>query len=44
MRPEIDALAVRVDRLAPSQRDPERFHAEESEIAAALRRLARRTT
>ena len=34
-------LADRVRRLAPSIRDPERFHVDKSEIEAALRRLAR---
>ena len=33
-------LAARIDRLRPSHRDPEAFHVEKSEIAAALRRLA----
>ena len=33
-------LAARVERNVPHHRDPERFHAEKSEIAAALRRLA----
>lgn len=35
------ALANRVQRLSPDRRDPERYHAEKSEIAAELRRLAR---
>ena len=39
-REELAALAVRVDRLVPDRRDPERFHEEKSELAAALRRLA----
>ena len=34
-------LAAQVARLAPSHRDPERFHVEKSEIVAELRRLAR---
>lgn len=34
-------LARQVQRLLPDRRDPERFHADKSEIAAALRRLAR---
>jgi hypothetical protein len=34
-------LAHRVDRLCPSHRDPERFHEDKSDIAHALRRLAR---
>lgn len=34
-------LAARIDRLAPSSRDPEAFHVEKSEIANALRVLAR---
>ena len=33
-------LAARVERNVPHHRDPERFHAEKSEIATALRRLA----
>ena len=33
-------LAARVERNVPHHREPERFHAEKSEIAAALRRLA----
>ncbi len=35
-------LAARVERNVPHHREPERFHAEKSEIAAALRRLASR--
>ena len=38
---ELEALALTVRRLSPDRRDPERFHAEKSEVAAALRRLAR---
>ena len=34
-------LAHKVARLAPSHRDPERYHADKSEIVAELRRLAR---
>lgn len=41
-RNEIAALARRVERLAPSHRSPEHFHIEKSEIAEALRRIARR--
>jgi hypothetical protein len=37
----LERLAERVRRLSPSHRDPERFHMDKSEIAAALRRLAR---
>lgn len=33
-------LAARVERNVPHHREPERFHSEKSEIAAALRRLA----
>ena len=33
-------LAARVERNVPHHREPERFHTEKSEIAAALRRLA----
>jgi hypothetical protein len=33
-------LAARVERNVPHHRDPERFHAEKSEIASELRRLA----
>jgi hypothetical protein len=43
MNPERDAimnLADRVRRLAPSHRDPEKFHVEKDEIERALRRLA----
>lgn len=39
--PDLAALAARVSRLCPSHRDPERFHADKSEIVAELRRLAR---
>lgn len=34
-------LASRVDRNLPDHRDPQRFHAEKSEIVNDLRRLAR---
>ncbi|WP_279578301.1 hypothetical protein [Methylobacterium sp. J-078] len=34
-------LAERLRRLAPSSRDPERFHEEKSEIVHALRLIAR---
>lgn len=34
------ALADRLRRLSPSRHDPERFHAEKSEIEGELRRLA----
>jgi len=37
-------IANAVQRLTPDRRDPERFHAEKSEIVAALRRLAREIT
>jgi hypothetical protein len=40
--PELEVLADRVRRLAPSHRDPEAFHVEKSEIERALRQLARR--
>ena len=33
-------IADKVRRLAPSHRDPERFHIDKSEIEADLRRLA----
>ncbi|WP_286702490.1 hypothetical protein [Acidiphilium sp. 37-64-53] len=33
-------LASRIARLSPDRRDPEKYHAEKSEIAAELRRLA----
>lgn len=33
-------LAGRIARLSPDRRDPEKYHAEKSEIAAELRRLA----
>jgi hypothetical protein len=39
----LEDLAHRLERLRPSHRDPEWFHAEKSEIADALRRLARAT-
>ena len=35
-------LAARVERNVPHHREPERFHAEKSEIASELRRLAGR--
>lgn len=34
-------LARRIERLAPSHRDPEAFHVERDEIAKTLRRMAR---
>lgn len=34
-------IASRVDRNIPSRHDPEAFHAEKSEIAHDLRKLAR---
>jgi hypothetical protein len=37
----LDELAQRVKQLAPSHRDPERYHVEKSEIENALRCLAR---
>lgn len=37
----LSQLAVKVARLSPSHRDPERFHVEKSEVVAELRRLAR---
>lgn len=37
---ELEALARTVRGLSPDHRDPERFHAEKSVVAAALRRLA----
>jgi hypothetical protein len=39
---DLEALARRVVRLSPDRRDPEQFHMEKSELAAELRRLARR--
>jgi hypothetical protein len=39
---KLDELSQRVGRLAPSRHDPERYHAEKSEIAFELRTLARR--
>ena len=41
---QLEALARRIDRLVPDRRDPEAFHVEKSEVAAALRRLANETT
>lgn len=38
---ELAELARRVTRLCPDRRDPERFHADKSVIAAALAELAR---
>lgn len=40
-RPDLAALARRVERLAPSHRDPEAFFVERSEIADALRSAAK---
>lgn len=40
-RPDLAALARRVERLAPSHRDPEAFFVERSEIANALHRAAK---
>lgn len=40
-RPDLAALARRVERLAPSHRDPEAFHIEKSEIVAELRQADR---
>ncbi|NTZ60061.1 hypothetical protein G6L24_07020 [Agrobacterium tumefaciens] len=37
----INALANRLERLAPSHRDQFRFHEDKSEIIAELRRLAK---
>ncbi|WP_192359492.1 hypothetical protein [Mesorhizobium mediterraneum] len=36
----IHEIADRLAQLAPSHRDPERFHEEKSELVDALRRLA----
>lgn len=38
----LDGLADRINRNGLSRVDPERFHAEKSDIAATLRRIARR--
>ncbi len=38
---KIAALADRLERLAPSHRDPHRFYEERSELAYGLRELAR---
>jgi hypothetical protein len=38
---DLRALAVDVLRLLPDRRDPEQFHVAKSEIAGALRRLAK---
>lgn len=40
----LDDLARRVARLVPNRHDPERYHAEKSEIAFELRQLARLAT
>lgn len=37
----LEELADRLRRLRPDHRDPERFHAEKSEIEHALRCMAR---
>ncbi|MBB2163840.1 hypothetical protein HLH26_04685 [Gluconacetobacter sp. 1b LMG 1731] len=37
----LDDLARAVQRLIPDRRDPEKFHADKSEIVAMLRRMAR---
>jgi chaperonin cofactor prefoldin len=37
----LDDLALRVERLSPSHRQPERFSEDKSEIIAELRREAR---
>lgn len=37
----LHALAYAVRRLSPCHRDPERFHADKSEIERELKRLAR---
>lgn len=37
----IDNLCDRIERLAPSHRDPHRFFEDKSDIAYELRRLAR---
>lgn len=41
LRAALEELAARVQRLTIDRRDPERFHEERSEIAHALRCLAR---
>lgn len=38
---QLERLALAVRCLAPSHRDPERFHVDRSEVVAELRRLAR---
>lgn len=37
---ELASLAAQVSRLCPCHRDPHRFHADKSDIAARLRLLA----
>ena len=37
----LEDLAVRLSRLSPSHRDPERFHMDKAELVGELRRLAR---
>lgn len=37
---DLHALADRLERLAPSHRDPHRYFEEKSELVAELRRLA----
>lgn len=38
----LEIIARRVARLAPSHRDPERFHVEKSEIVFELRKLSKK--
>ncbi|NTF80539.1 hypothetical protein [Rhizobium rhizogenes] len=40
MKMQLEGISDRLARLAPSHRDPHRFHEEKSELVAELRRLA----
>jgi chromatin segregation and condensation protein Rec8/ScpA/Scc1 (kleisin family) len=38
---QLDAIAERVNRNTPARSDPERFHAEKSDIEAAIKRISK---
>ena len=42
--PDLLVLARRLERLAPSSADPERYFVEKSELVHALRKIARGST
>jgi hypothetical protein len=44
MADTLRTLASRLQRLAPSHRDPEKYHVEKAELVHDLRLLARRLT